>query len=103
MPHFIYILKLQSQYEDAAAWTSCTEKIVTDHFEYLSALAKKGVVKHFGRTEKPLDDPDLFGIVVLQVENEEAAADIMLDDPCICNEVMRAKLLLYRMIGIDKA
>jgi uncharacterized protein YciI len=99
MPHFIYILKLQPQYEDAGAWTPGTEKIVTDHFEYLSALANKGVVKHFGRTEKPFGDPDLFGIVVLHADNEEAAAEIMLDDPCICNEVMRAKLLPYRMIG----
>lgn len=52
MKHFIYILQLLPQYSDPGAWTPGTERVIEEHLEHLNSLAARGVVLHFGRTDK---------------------------------------------------
>jgi uncharacterized protein YciI len=71
------------------------EEITTRHFEYLQDLTMRGVVKLAGRTLNV--DESSFGIVILEVESEAVARDIMNDDPAVKDGVMRAELFPFRI------
>ena len=66
-----------------------------EHFNYLQDLAAKGTVLMAGRTLN--DDERTFGIVVFSAESEEAADQIMRNDPAVKQQVMQAELFPYRV------
>jgi len=68
---------------------------LSGHAEYVSQLADEGVVLLAGRTQTA--DPDGFGIVIFAAESDEAAQEIVDNDPAIKNEVMRAALFPYKI------
>jgi len=75
--------------------------LVAQHLAYLQGLAAQGVVVLAGRT---LDaDERAFGIVVFRAASEEAARDVMNNDPAVKNGVMRAELYPYRIAVIAKS
>jgi uncharacterized protein YciI len=76
------------------------DEIVSQHFNYLSTLAEKGVVLLAGRTQNT--DESSFGIVIFQAESIESAQDIVHNDPAIKNGVMKAQLYPFRtaLVGI---
>jgi len=94
--HFIYILKLSPQYEDSGAWSDQTSTIIQEHFNRMSMLAQNGVVKHFGRTPFSAGHSDLFGVCVLEAQDEDAALELMLDDPTVREGIMTARLFPYK-------
>ncbi len=67
----------------------------SEHFAYLEQLTKQGVVVLAGRTLNT--DASSFGIVILHAHSEEAARDIMHDDPVVKHHVMRAEFYPYRI------
>jgi uncharacterized protein YciI len=73
--------------------------IVEEHFNYLKNLAAKGVVILAGRTLTT--DESTFGIVIFRAESEEAAHEIMNNDPAVKNGVMRATLFPFRVAVME--
>ncbi len=70
-------------------------EIVSQHFSYLEGLTERGVVVLAGRTQNT--DESSFGIVIFNAQSEEAAREVMENDPAVKNGVMRAKLYPYRV------
>jgi uncharacterized protein YciI len=75
--------------------TDDERRVTTEHFEYLEGLTRAGTVLLAGRTLNT--DPSSFGIVLLRAESEEAAREIMLNDPAVRQRVMRAEFFPYRI------
>ncbi len=72
-----------------------------DHVAYLEALATKGIVLLAGRTQT--DDPDGYGIVILQASTNERANEIMNNDPAVKHNVMRAKIHPYKIAVLSES
>lgn len=69
--------------------------IVSQHFAYLEALTKQGVMLLVGRTQD--NSPDTMGLAIFQSESEAQARAIMNNDPAVKNGVMRAKLFPFKI------
>ena len=69
--------------------------VVEEHFDYLKDLARKGVVILVGRTLTT--DESTFGLTIFRAESEEAAREIMNNDPAVKKGVMRAALFPFRV------
>jgi uncharacterized protein YciI len=69
--------------------------VVSDHFDYLSALVDQAVVVLAGRTLTT--DERSFGIVIFRAESDDDARSIMENDPAVKAGVMRAELYPYRI------
>jgi uncharacterized protein YciI len=81
------ILKTGPTAEEAA--------IVQEHFDYLKDLARQGVVILVGRTLTT--DESTFGLAIFRAESEEAAREIMSNDPAVKKGVMHATLFPFRV------
>ncbi|KAA0549511.1 hypothetical protein FZW96_06290 [Bacillus sp. BGMRC 2118] len=92
---YLYQLKLRPSLLDEANWTERENDIVSEHFHMLQELCEQGKVMLAGRTLN-LDDSG-FGIVILEVDSEEEAKDIMKSDPAVKHGVMTATLFPYRV------
>ena len=71
------------------------------HVDYLQKLCEAGTVKLAGRTAN--DDEKTFGIVLLDVADEDKAQRIMRDDPAVSDGVMNAQLYPFRVALGDLA
>jgi uncharacterized protein YciI len=92
---FLYTLKLISRLQKVDAWTKEDETIVATHFNNLKKLTEEGIVVLAGRTLR--EDPGDFGIVILDVEDEEEARKLMETDPAVEQGIMTAKLYPFRV------
>ena len=97
---FIYVLKLMPRLLDEDNWTNVEEVIVGRHFRALQSLQQDGRLILAGRTLN--DDPDSFGIVILQVESEDEARMLMENDPAVKEGIMTAKLYPYSVALISQ-
>ncbi len=70
-------------------------RVMSEHFNYLKNLAEKGIVILAGLTLNK--DYSNFGIVILKVETEKEANEILHDDPSVVNQVMRAELYPFKI------
>lgn len=68
---------------------------VSAHFAYLQVLTQTGTVILAGRTLNT--DYSSFGIVIFVAESDEAAQQIMLNDPAVIKRVMRGEVYPYRI------
>jgi uncharacterized protein YciI len=73
--------------------------LVEEHFNYLKNLTAKGVVILAGRTLTT--DESSFGIVIFRAESEEAAHEIMNNDPAVKNAVIRANLFPFHVVLME--
>lgn len=98
-----YLYKIQPSRPEMLAHGPTPEEaeIVAQHFAYLKQLTEQGVVVLAGRTLNT--DTSSFGIVILQVDSEEAARTMMQNDPAVKNRVMHAELYPYRIALMAKA
>ena len=71
------------------------ERIVGAHYRYLKTLTDQGIVILAGRTLNT--DASSFGIVIFRADSEEAAQEIVANDPAVKGGVMRAELFPYRV------
>ncbi len=69
--------------------------IVGQHFAYLQNLTERGVVVLAGRTQTT--GPSSFGIIIFYAESEEAAQELVANDPAVQNGVMSAELFPFRV------
>ncbi len=70
------------------------------HFECLKGLNEKGTALLAGRTQNT--DESSIGIVILEVESEDAARAIQEARPAITSGIMRTKLFPYRVALMPK-
>jgi uncharacterized protein YciI len=73
--------------------------LVEEHFNYLQDLTAKGVAILVGRTLTT--EESTFGLVIFRAESEEAAREIMNNDPAVKNGVMRAALFPFRVVLME--
>jgi uncharacterized protein len=70
--------------------------ILLEHLDYLKKLTSQGIVIHAGRTL--ISDETAFDTVVFEADSEQAAREIMNNDPAVKKRVMRAALFPYRVL-----
>ena len=75
--------------------TDRENEIIESHFAYLSDLKEKGVVKLAGRTTNT--DAASFGVMIFEAEDEDAAREIMANDPAIKGRVLAAQFFPFRI------
>jgi uncharacterized protein YciI len=92
---FIYTLKPIPRLQHEENWTEKENEIVGRHFSKLQQLLQEGKLILAGRT-LPLDETT-FGIVILEVDSEEEARDLMEQDPAVQEGMMTARLYPYRV------
>lgn len=90
---FLYQLKLFPSLIDQASWTDKENSIIQHHFEVLQTLQEEGKLLLAGRTL----NTDPIGIVILEVDTEEEAIELMNNDPAVKNGIMEAQLFPYRV------
>jgi uncharacterized protein YciI len=92
-----YLYRIQPTRSDMLSNGSTPEEqaIVGQHFAYLQRLMGEGVVILAGRTLNT--DETSFGIVIFNAESEEAAQQLVANDPAVKQGVMRAMLFPYRV------
>ena len=95
MSEFLY--RIQPTRDDMLSGgpTPEEERIVGAHYHYLKRLTDLGVVILAGRTLNT--DASSFGIVIFRADSEEAAQEIVANDPAVKGGVMRAELFPYRV------
>jgi uncharacterized protein YciI len=71
------------------------DEILARHFSYLKGLTERGVVTLAGRTL--IQDERSFGLVILRADSEEAARELMNNDPAVKHGIMRAELDPFRI------
>lgn len=98
---FLYRLRLIPRLLDEDNWTDKENQIVEEHFERLKGLLTDGRLVLAGRTLNM--DPTGFGIVILEVESEEEARELMDGDPAVREGIMTAELFPYRVALIRAA
>lgn len=89
---FMYVLKLTEKYRVLSNWGEESNNLIGVHFNYLKELHSKGVMKMVGRTDLSIEDDNNHGIAVFVADNEDAARQIMNNDPAVANGLMTAKL-----------
>ncbi|MFJ5769888.1 YciI family protein [Psychrobacillus sp. NPDC093180] len=90
---FLYQLKLIPALLDQTSWTDKENSIVQHHFEVLQKLQEEGKLLLAGRTL----NTDPMGIVILEVDTEEEAVELMNNDPAVKEGIMEAQLFPYRV------
>ena len=90
---FLYQLKLIPSLLDQANWTDKENSIVQHHFEVLQNLQEEGKLLLACRTL----NLDPMGIVILEVDTEEEAVELMNNDPAVKEGIMEAQLFPYRV------
>jgi len=99
MPQFLY--RIQPVRTDMLVQSTPDEdRIVGEHFAYLKSLTKRGVVLLAGRTLNT--DASSFGLVILNVSNEEEAKGWMLGDPAVRAGVFDAEFSPYRLALVSE-
>ena len=64
-----------------------TEKIISEHFNYLKSLLEDGKLTMAGRFSEVL-----IGLVMIEAESRNEASDIMKNDPAVMAGVFHAEL-----------
>ena len=86
---------MTEKYKDEKNWTEKDQAIVGEHFQRLLKYKSEGVVILAGRTELPMNDSNMMGLVIFYAKNEKEALQFMQDDPAVKNKIMLAKALPY--------
>lgn len=87
---FIYVLRLIPRLLKDKNWTERDNQVVGRHFKRLQQLQKDGKLILAGRTLTT--DASGMGIVILQVDTEAEAKEIMASDDAVKEKIMTASL-----------
>lgn len=94
---YLGVLTLSEKYKEEKNWTEKDQVIVGEHFQRLIKFKNEGVVVLAGRTELPLNNPDMMGLVIFYAKDDQEAAQFMQDDPAVKNGIMLAKVNPYNI------
>jgi uncharacterized protein len=89
------VLSLPEKYKDEKNWSSSDQATVGEHFQRLMKKKEEGIVVFAGRTELPLDNPEMMGLVVFYAKDEKEAQQFMNDDPAVKAKIMLVKVHPY--------
>lgn len=89
------VLTLTEKYKDEKKWVQNDKAIVGEHFQRLVKYKTEGIVILAGRTELPLDNPEMMGLVIFYAKDEKEALQFMMDDPAVKNNIMQTKVHPY--------
>lgn len=92
---YLGVLTLTEKYKVEKNWTEKDQSIVGEHFQRLMKYKKEGIVVLAGRTELPLNDSNMMGLVIFYAKNDSEAMQFMQNDPAVKNKIMLAKALPY--------
>lgn len=92
---YIYLLRLISRLLNEDDWTANEIAIVERHFAWLKQLEKAGKLILAGRTLN--SDASRFGIVILNVDTDDQARQLMENDPAVKEGIMTAELYPYKI------
>jgi len=95
---FIGILRLNKPYNTHEAWNDAVNNTVQLHFNFLQQLHAKGVVKFVGKTEYDVDNPNNFGIVIVEADSLDEALGLFASDPCLQAQVMSIECHPFRQV-----
>ena len=95
MNAYLGVLILPQKYQDEKNWTAAEQAIVGEHFQRLIKKKDEGIVVLAGRTELPLNNPEMMGLVIFYAKDEKEALQFMMDDPAVKNKIMLAKVHPY--------
>jgi uncharacterized protein len=90
--HYIYVLSLSHKFKKEKNWTEVQNQTMCAMIDYLEKLSSEGTVHLAGRTDYAYGHPSNFGIVLLEVNSEEDAKSIMMNDPAVKSKLMSATL-----------
>ena len=89
------VLTLPQKFQDEKNWTAADQAVVGEHFQRLMKKKEEGIVVLAGRTELPLNNTDMMGLVIFYAKDEKEALQFMLDDPAVKAKIMQAKVHPY--------
>jgi uncharacterized protein YciI len=91
MKHYLimYLPPRANFHEDASPEETA---VIERHFEYLKVKLAEGSLTLAGRTEDAR-----FGIAIIEAESEEAAREIMANDPFVKEGVFTGELMPFRL------
>ncbi len=96
MQEFLYKLQLVRGDLLRTGPTSSEQAVVAEHFAYLQSLNARGAIIFVGRTLNT--DETTMGLAVFRAESEDAARQIMNDDPAVKKGVMTATLYPFKVL-----
>jgi D-alanyl-D-alanine carboxypeptidase len=89
---FVMVLRLNPKFQDDKNWTEADNQAVSRHFQKLQKLQQEGKVILAGRTTVK----ESMGIVILEVETEAEARQVMENDDAVKAEIMSAEILPFQ-------
>lgn len=89
------ILTLTDKYKDEKNRSPGDQAIVGEHFQRLVKMKEAGKVVLAGRTDLPLDNPAMMGLVIFYTKDEKDALQFMQDDPAVKSRIMQAQTYPY--------
>ena len=101
LPQWLYVLRLVPRLWETTGWTDRDAQIVSEHFAYLQNLCTEGSMLVVGRTHVSMKDN--IGLAIFQAETEEAAREIMNNDPVVMNNLMTAEIFPYNISLLGRA
>ena len=97
MPHF-FVKLIPPRLTFAEDMNAAEQEAMGRHGEYLSGLLKTGVGIAFG----PVFDPQgVFGMGIVETENEAAARSITDNDPVVLAGIGRYEIFPMRLLKTD--
>lgn len=96
MPEFLYRLQLVRKDMLETGPTPVEQAITAEHFGYLKDLHKKGVIIFVGRTSTT--DATTMELAVFRADSEDAASQIMNNDPAVKKGLMTATLYPFKIV-----
>jgi len=96
MQDFLYRLQLVRKDLLQTGPTAAEQAVTAEHFAYLKDLHGKGVIIFVGRTLTT--DADAMGLAVFRADSEDAAREIMNNDPAVKKGLMTATLYPFKIV-----
>lgn len=96
MAEFLYRLQLVRNDMLVTGPTPAEQAITAEHFAYLKELHAKGIIIFVGRTLTT--DASTMGLAVFRAESEDAAGEIMDNDPAVRKGLMTATLYPFKVV-----
>jgi uncharacterized protein len=100
MQEFLYKLQLVRGDMLRTGPTDAEKAVAAEHFAYLQKLNTQGVIILVGRTLNT--DDTTMGLAVFRAESEDAARQIMNNDPAVTRGLMTATLYPFKVVLQEK-
>ena len=94
---FIYTLRYNNEYKANLQFGAKEQTAAREHVAYLRELLSEGNCYMAGRTPNIIDT-SLFGIIVFDAANLDAAKEIMNNDPMIKENIMVGELRPFTIV-----